>query len=599
MCGILGIATTPDHQPGADDDVIRRMRDRMTHRGPDDEGLWRSRNVALAHRRLAVLDPTPAGHQPMITADGRFALVYNGELYNDPELRAELTGLGASFSTGCDTETALTALVRWGPRAIDRFRGMYALALVDTHAQTITLARDPLGIKPLHYWTGTLGGRPHLVFASEIQAILEHPGIRAQPDLVGVSAYLTTIRTTMGSRTMFMGVNTLEPGQILTFDLQQPTRIAASRSIEVLPGPLELDADVVRHVVSDSVTRHLRADVPTCCLLSGGLDSAICTKVASERTEWLKTYCAGDPDAAPINGVPQSDDFAHARSVAHQLGTSHTEVRVDRQLFRQRWGDMIDRSGMPLSTPNEVAINEVARTLRADGHVVTLSGEGADELFAGYDGPLRSAIEHIENGDRDPGLFQLNCAAWIGPDVKAALFNPDVWTALDRDDELITGYRESFESLRLPGDEPLQTHLRFQRRINLEGLLRRLDSATMLESVEGRTPFADIEVAALADSLPMDRRIRFNGADARTKIALRDAFAGDLPAAIVERPKASFPLPFQSWVADSIDQLDRSTLVSEMFLPEAIDAVKARPTELWNLAWPMLNVAMWSSRWWG
>lgn len=592
MCGILGIATARGREPSLDDRSVARLRDLMTHRGPDDAGLWRRENVVLAHRRLSVLDPTPGGRQPMVSPDGLTALVYNGELYNDAELRGELEAEGVVFRTSCDTETVLHALTRWGAGALPRFRGMFALGFYDARAHTLTLARDPFGIKPLYYCrAGT-----ELVFASEVAPILAHPAVTPEPDFAGVSAYLSTIRTTIGERTLFAGVRTLLPGQVLTFDLSgDELRVTSS---ELPAAAQDAESTDLRAVVEGSVRAHLRSDRPLCCLLSGGLDSSICAHGAAPLVALLHTYCSGAPDAEAVDGVPQSEDFAHARLVADAVGSVHTEAPVSRGLFAERWGQIVSRTGVPLSTPNEVAINEVARTLRTDGHIVTLSGEGADEMFGGYDRPLRLAAAHVAAGNDDPGLFQLASTAWVPPDTKPSLLREHVWRGLDGDAHLVETYRETYRRVAVGTDDPLDAHLRFLRRVNLAGLLLRLDSATMLESVEGRTPFADVRVAGAADALPMARRFSISPDGANTKTALREAFAGDLPEAVVRRPKASFPLPFQRWVGDRADALGHP-LLAELFTEAAIEAVRANPSGLWSLAWGMVNLGMWAARWWG
>ncbi len=210
--------TTRSERPSLSDARADALADGMRSRGPDGAGIFRRDNVLLLHRRLAVRDPGPSGSQPMTSADGRHVLVYNGELYADRELRDELTALSqppGGFRGTSDTETVLAALSTWGTGALERMRGMYALAYVDMREQQLILARDPLGMKPLYWWTdGT-----ELVFASTPAAVLGHPGVPLRPDLEMVSAYLTTIRTVLGKRTLFYGVQTLEPGEILEVDL--------------------------------------------------------------------------------------------------------------------------------------------------------------------------------------------------------------------------------------------------------------------------------------------------------------------------------------------------------------------------------------------
>ncbi len=610
MCAILALATRDGADLQITDTQAIAMRDAMAHRGPDDATLSRRDNVILAHRRLSVIDPTPAGRQPMASPDDRYALIYNGELYNDADLREQLTRLAVRFRSSCDTETVLQALITWGPSALSRLRGMYALALHDRDNQTLTIARDPLGVKPLYLWTGTIAAQPQAVIASEIPAILAHPHIPARPDLQGVSAYLTTIRTVTRERTLFQGVRSLRPGEQITIDLRSDTLretstdLWSARRTQTLQGAEDFRADV-----SDSVFRHLRADVPTCALLSGGLDSSVITAVARQHTGSLNTYCAGAHAAGS-----DSDDFAAARLVAGHLGVNHTEAPITRELFTQRWPDMIARQGMPLSTPNEVAINEVARVLRSQGHVVALSGEGADELLGGYEIPMLQAWEHAGAAPHlpsDPALFHIMANAWIPPAAKAGVLNEPALRAIESDHALTQAYASEFawiEASRpdpMPRETPresrLQDHLRFQRRMNLANLLQRLDSAAMLESVEGRTPFADIEIASLCERLPMSSKYTPpDGAlPSRTKIALRDAFARDLPHQIVSRPKASFPLPFQGWLADQLPALQRSTLARELFTDAARAAVVQQPERTWPMAWPMLNIALWGERWWG
>ncbi len=610
MCGILAIATLAGAPVDLSDAQAIAMRDRLAHRGPDDATLLRRANVLLAHRRLSVIDPTPAGRQPMSSPDDRYSLIYNGELYNDADLRAELERSGVRFRSSCDTETVLQALIAWGADALPRFRGMYALAFHDAKNQTLTLARDPLGIKPLYLWTGQIAGRSHAVAASEIPAILAHPHISARPDILGVSAYLTTIRTVTRERTLFEGVRSLRPGERITIDLRADTlRETSSDLWETLAAQAPSPADDLRSQVMRSVRLHLRADVPTCCLLSGGLDSSAIVASAAPHCPSLRTYCSGAP-----NTGADSDDFPAARLVANHLGVAHTEAPITRELFLERWPDMIARQGLPLSTPNEVAINEVARTLRAQGHVVALSGEGADELLGGYEIPMLQAWEHINAAPHmptDPGLFHILANAWIPPSAKAGVLNEPALRAIESDSALIDAYQQEFawvEATR-PSKMPreserearLQDHLRFHRRMNLPNLLQRLDSATMLESVESRTPFADARIAALCERLPMSRKYTppTLAAPAHTKLALREAFAPDLPEQIVSRPKASFPLPFQGWLDGHLPALERSSLARELFTDAARAAVNHNPAQTWHMAWPMINIALWGERWWG
>jgi len=563
------------------------MRDALASRGPDDAGVARVGGALLAHRRLRVIDPTDAGRQPMTTRDGRFTIVYNGEIYNDAEVRARLEVEGVRFVSSCDTETVLRAVERWGMDAASRLRGMYAFVVADARDRVCLIARDQHGIKPL-YLASCAGA---LLFASEIRGILAHPGFSARADRIAMSAYLSNIRPEFGDRTLFEGVRPHEQGRwsLLSMD---DGRVRETRLVPAHEGG---GIEATRPVVEGSVAAHLRADVPMCALLSGGLDSAIIASIAITRLGSLHTFCAG----AMADGF--DDDFAHARALAETLGADHTEVEVNRAVFLERWVSMIDATMVPLSTPNEVAIDRVAHALSSRGFVVALSGEGADELFGGYAVPMAQAeaFAHAsERSDACAGHFHLASNAWMSAQHKAAALAPDWLDGAEGDAQLAAWYQSVYDTIRAGADTPLEAHRRFHERVNLANLLRRLDSATMLHGVEGRTPFADRIVSAHAAMLPMHEKF-VGGQEPRTKIALREAFKDRLPETIVRRPKASFPLPFQDWVGAMARVLTRSAFAREHFTREAIEAVARDPKGLWNLAWPMLNLTLWGERVWG
>jgi asparagine synthase (glutamine-hydrolysing) len=536
------------------------------------------------------------------------AIVYNGELYNDDELREELQQRGVVFTSGSDTETVVAAIGVWGERAVDRLRGMYAVAWVDVEKGRLLLARDPLGIKPLYFACVQSDGRDVVYVGSEVKAVLAGEGVDARPDPVVVSSYLTTIRTTLGERTLYRGISTLEPGQRVVFSADGARMKRSGWSWWEGAGgdgaEQVMDVEGVRGMVVDSVKRHLRSDVPVCCLLSGGLDSSIVARCARDlpvgfREREMTTFCAG-ADA----GSGGSDDFAFASVMAKEVGSRHVEARVTREMFKERWSSMVSRLAVPLSTPNEVAINEVARTLRGMGYTVALSGEGADELFGGYDVIMGLCAKMVrESGAawrEQGGRFHLDLAAWVPVDAKDTVLKGDVHAAGERDLVLVGEYERIFrECAAGVGDaDGLQAHLRFQRRVNLAGLLLRLDQATMLESVEGRTPLADQVVACAAERLAMGMKFvegegGVGGVQHRTKIALREGFGSVLPREIAVRPKASFPLPFQGWVGDMAGVLRESRFAKEWFTEEAIETVCRYPEQAWKFAWPMVNLAVW------
>ncbi|MDX2146296.1 MAG: asparagine synthase (glutamine-hydrolyzing) [Planctomycetota bacterium] len=686
MCGVLGVVAragvsvlSPGQgraTPGGDGDSrasysstlgltwtqIERMRDAMAHRGPDGAGVLDAGNVVFAHRRLAVIDQTSAGDQPVSSPCGRFVLTYNGELYNDDELRRELDGFvrdrGWRWRSRCDAETVLVALARWGQAGLSRLRGMYALGFLDLERGDVLLARDPLGIKPL-YWTRPGDARGEsIVFASEIAPLLRHPAVSARPDLGVMDAYVTTIRTTLGPRTLYQGVYTMLPGQSLNIDLRdlrvQSGRVAMPRVVQATTeSDPEGEPAQTREIVLDSIARHLRSDVATCCFFSGGLDSTIIAASAQRLGSPLATIASGAADA------DAGSDLAWAARSAAELGLDHHGVGLTRDRFEANWLELVQLNRLPLSTPNETAIYELARAARARGAVVALSGEGADEIFAGYQESLDLAwafeqaratgvltTSHAKgewsgglgatsrqptgagllcDGDRlvwarEAAAFQRDLGAWIKPGLRDRVLAEPVHRAAREHEQGLTVQSVYEEALAdalqdaerdADADESeasirVRAHLGFQRRINLSGLLLRLDQSTMRVGLEGRTPLADGVVAAhaagcsLAElySPPSGLTSGLTGGAGtspapRTKLVLRRAFERDVPPGVLNRPKSSFPLPFQGWMENLTQVARTSPLVREVFTTEAIDAACADPSALWNIAWPMFNVALW------
>lgn len=595
MCGILGIVARSGGPALPDDAVVLRARDLMTHRGPDGAGFIRYGNLVFAHRRLSVIDPSPLGAQPMMNAAGDGVIVYNGELYNDVTLRESMS---VDFRSHCDTETLVELLSREGASALSRLRGMYAFGFADLKRRTLLLARDPLGIKPLYYSQGDGVIR----FASEIPPLLALPDISTQPDFVGVRAYLSTIRTTIGAHTMYRDIKTLLPGEWIEFSLDDPTRVIR-RGLTPMSSSFGEDA---RELIAESVRLHLRSDVPMCALLSGGLDSSIIVREASTQVRRLQTYCSGarsgDPHAV--------DDFSVAREVAAFCGTEHHEAPVTRELFVARWGELISASRVPMSTPNEVAINEVARVLRSQGHVVALSGEGADELFGGYDISLTAAAR-IHTVGKVPiahaAAAELQGASWIPCGALGGVLSEDAAVADGGLDSTLREYINEFERVGYAREsDPVQAHLRVQRRINLAGLLLRLDGATMRASVEGRTPFADAIVGSFAEALSLDQKFDVRAKDgetageraARTKLVLRRAYAGVLPESVITRPKASFPLPFERWLVEENPLRDyvHTHFAREVLNVPLLHALLSDPGTHWRVLWPVANLAAWGSK---
>jgi asparagine synthase (glutamine-hydrolysing) len=342
-----------------------------------------------------------------------------------------------------------------------------------------------------------------------------------------------------------------------------------------------------------------------CALLSGGLDSSIIVREAAAHVRRLQTYCSGAPSSDPH----VVDDFSVAREVAAFCGAEHHEAPVTRELFVARWGELVSASRVPMSTPNEVAINEVARVLRSQGHVVALSGEGADELFGGYDISLTAVSRVHADGKasiEQAAAAELQGASWIPSDALGGVLTESAASAEGGLQTTLREYVAEFERVGYAAEvNPVQAHLRVQRRINLAGLLLRLDGATMRSSVEGRTPFADVIVGAFAESLSLDRKFDVGAREgenpseraARTKLILRSAYADSLPDAVIRRPKASFPLPFEGWLAEEnpLREYVNTHFAREMLNEPLLHALLQDPRTHWRLLWPVANLAAWGS----
>lgn len=628
MCGILVIAAAGRDRPSVDLRTALRMRDRMEHRGPDGAGIRAEGPAIIGHRRLAIIDPA-GGDQPWIeppcpgagdsTIEGELVLAYNGELFDADRLRADLPG---PWRTRCDTEVVARVLQRHGAAGLPMLRGMYAIAAWWPKRRVLLLARDPLGIKPLHWSVVDAPGGPEVVAASEIPAILDHPHVRAEPDWATVSSYLSTIRLTLGDRSLYHGIRTLRPGERVRFDLSasspRPLHGQDERLSTIWPSadPAPIDDAAVeetRSVVESSIRSHLVADVPVGAMLSGGIDSTVIAATIRGEGRDLRTWCAGARESIDAEG----GDPHHAAMAARALDTRHETVGLTRSDFAERWPWLVERLGLPLGTPNEVAIHAVAQSARA--HVpVLIGGEGADELFAGYGGAVDAILRRSESfipGAPVPSATSvlIEVSSWIPPALKPRVLTPDALDAAGHDVELLEDLqRDTAAADARPGDpRPLLAAL---GRRNLAGLLARLDTATMLESIEARVPFADPMVALAAARMPLSRLAARVGAEVpiptagaagvapaaesrlETKRILRQAFRGRVPDAIARRPKASFPLPLAEWVADGVDALD-SASARTVLREDAIATVRSDPRGHALAAWPMINIARWLSRW--
>ena len=600
MCGLFGILSSGDDGLPRDESTFQALRDLLAHRGPDDSGAWADRNAWIGHRRLAIMDPT-GGHEPFVIGAGTAdpcIVVFNGELLEHQDLRRALEAEGEVFRTTCDAETAAVALARWGEAALDRFRGMFAVAWYRPATRRLCLARDPMGVVPLLH---TVDPSSRFVFSSELGPILAHLGGAARVDSDTVATYLATIRITTGDRTLVEGVRTIRPGHLARIDLDHPRpRIdirawwTPPRATGELTGD---DADeAIRGAIEDSLEAHLQSDVEVCSLLSGGIDSAVLTRLAVDRRSDWRTFTATGGD-----GIDDPDRAA-ARVMAEVLGLQTTEVSVNETTESPlaRWRRMIRTLGVPLGTPNEIAINALAEAVRDAGVKVAISGEGADELLGGYEPVLRvvSGIAATGPSAEVAAAALLEIVSWISPARQGEVLSGPWVEAIGGRHGLLRETADAIESGGSPADP--RSYLHWLQQVNLTGLLGRLNHAGMLASIEARPPFADRRVAETVARIATDDLFSVSSdpdRPAATKITLRRAFAGRLPEGILTRPKASFPTPFAPWaiemledsaVRDGLEPLLAAESMQALVTPGGTDSISPM------LAWPLANLGSWS-----
>lgn len=578
MCAIAGLFNFGS-APTDDRAIVARMRDTMTHRGPDDAGLYQSpdRRVVLAHRRLSIVDLSPAGHQPMTNEDETIWITFNGEIYNHLERRAPLLARGHTFKSSSDTEVIVHAYEESGHACVSRLDGMFAFALWDARRRELLLARDRLGKKPLYYTFAS--GR--LVFASEIKALLQHPAVRRDIDPVALDAFLTFSHTP-APLTLFKNVFKLPAGHVLRCPADGTMRLERYWSPldgEAWPAANGAESvERVRELLERSVTKRMMSDVPIGAFLSGGLDSSTNVALMSQRSSTpLRTFSIGFEG---FGSAENFHDLPYARKVAQTFGCQHEETMVTADDCQRLVPQLVWQQDEPIGDPACVPMHFVAQAAKAHGVTVVLVGEGSDEVFGGYPEMTRLIASHdskwrrlrhlpragrqaLYHGARAAGLDDgrtdvlRRLAAgepfYWGLDVvfsdleKRRLYRPNrapEWSASAASAMVSSYYRELAQSR--PNADFLQqmSYVELSNRLP-ELLLMRVDKFSMAHSLEARAPFLNHELVSYAISLPQHAKI----AAGETKRVLKKAVADLLPADVVHRPKQGFRVPLPEWLA--------------------------------------------------
>lgn len=629
MCGICGVLDLNGRIFPPND--LRAMSSVLRHRGPDDEGELFSGPLAMAFRRLSIVD-VAGGHQPMANEDGTIWIVFNGEIYNEPDLRPLLEQRGHCYATNSDTETILHLYEEYGEDCVRHLRGMFAFAIWDTRGKKLFCARDRLGIKPFYY--ALIGDR--FAFASEIKALLEIPELRprlnrrALPEFFALG-YLSS------EETMFEGIYKLLPGHRLLIELSQGDKepcITQYWDLDVSSPDHQLkEADYVAkfsELFTEAVRTHLRSDVSLGVFLSGGLDSsAIAAVVAGLCQQPVQTFSVGYKE-------DRYSELRYARQVAAHIGAEHNEIILGPEEFLASLPQMIWHEDEPIVWPSSVALGHVAR-LAGEKVKVVLSGEGADEILAGYlkyrvtlwnlrigpsyrklvPQPLRRAVQRalasrflpdwVQRKLRHSFLYYSEALQEIYFDNFYSVFpqrqHSQMFSrALREEVQEIDPYGNSlqFFSFDTQNADLLNQLLYVDMKTYLVELLMKQDQMSMAASVESRVPFLDHKLVEFAASAPARYKVRgLSG-----KYLLRRVMVGKLPETVLHRNKKGFPTPIRPWLQNQLfdevrriltdGRLAERQLVNTEFIRNLLGALREGSSEAAEGCWRLLNFELWS-----
>ncbi len=622
MCGIVGILNR--NRDPVSSVILRKMADAITHRGPDSEGFYIDGAIGLGHRRLAIIDLSPAGRQPMSSLDGRYILSYNGEIYNFQELRVILTARGYQFNSRSDTEVLLYAYVEWGEKCLNYLNGMFAFAIWDKQKQELFLARDRYGIKPLYY---THQGQT-LLFASEVKAILEHPDYHREMDRKALLEYFT-FQNFFTDLTLFKGVKLLPAGSYLKVSLHSPQPIVIERywdyqftePEETLPQGDYLEE--LDRLFRQAVNRQLISDVDVGAYLSGGMDSGSITAVAASQLPYLKSFTCGF-DLHSASGIEVGyDEREKAEYMSYLFKTEHYEMvlkagDMERVMPKLTWHLEEPRVGQ--SYPNFYVAQLASKFVK-----VVLAGTGGDELFGGYPWRYYRAVVN-SSFEQYIDKYYLFWQRLIPNKSIQEVFKPiwsdvsQVWTR----DIFRDVFKQSASTLTSPEDY-INHSLYLEAKTFLHGLLVVEDKLSMAHSLETRVPFLDNDLVDFAMNLPVKLKlgnlgevVRLNENEQASKTAkyfqktqdgkllLRKVMEKYIPKEITAGIKQGFSAPDASWFkGESIDYVKK-----ELFNPNAIIYNFLDRTAVHNLVnehlegkqnrrlliWSLLNVQNWCER---
>lgn len=615
MCGLCGVVDFSG--TSIDETVIRAMTRTLRHRGPDDQGIAVSGAMGFGHTRLSIIDLTSTGHQPMHSSDGQVTLVYNGEIYNFADLRETLKQDGHVFLGRSDSEVVLHAYLRWGIDALRRFNGMFALAIWDARTETLYLARDRFGIKPLYHYRLPSG----IVFGSEIKALLASGRVPRRVHIVGLHEYIY-YGSALGDNTLFEGIAKVLPGHFLTVNRSnvRSTPYWQIQDIEQVEVEHKEATATIRERLEQAVRAQLVSDVPVGVFLSGGIDSSAITALASKHYQGrLQTFSVGFDYDQGVNELPK------ARQVARQYGTEHHELHVEGYRLRHVIEHLVSCHDEPFGDAANIPLYLLCRELSGNPKVI-LQGDGGDEIFAGYQRysvlsfywawrtiqPLarwmhdrawwhsfyyRGASILHKIGMSDTGQLM---ASLLTPETTAVplrILNASLQQHLRATDP----FAEYYEwDRRLEHLDIVQRMLYTDIRILLPNLyLEKVDKATMSHGIEVRVPMLDKSLVDYVLGLPANLKVRLG----QKKWILRRALRGMVPDAILDAPKTGFSVPYGYWLRKPLADYLRSILLdgavaeSRLFEPRQLRRCLMEHTsgqqDHDSLLWKALHLALW------
>lgn len=631
MCGFIGTVnqTIPN---------FLSLVKELSHRGPDEQGIYEDKKIQLGFRRLSIID-LKNGAQPLFSKDKRYALMFNGEIYNYKYLKKILQNKGIKFKTQSDTEVLLESFIFWGKECLTKINGMFAFVIYDFKKEELTLARDRFGIKPLYY--SLTNNHQGIVYSSEIKTLIKTNVVEKTINLDAISSYLS-FRYPYGVGNFFSQIKKVEPGEVLVFNngnidkkkyweiplIQETSNSKEETLIEELEDILDL-------VVKD----HLESDVSVGSLLSGGLDSSLITTMMNKYQKNFNTFSASFDDEG-------YDENVYAKKVSNKINSNHTNIKLNSKNYFESLDKIIDHKYLPLYIPHEVALFDLFKNIKLSNKVV-ISGEGADEMFGGY-GRVQGAgfdykkikyfdyfgkflgKKNIYNFFNAESIFTHEKLSrkdhfykiynWFTMNQKEKILSEKIYSEINQDTKSQTFWQNEFDEIRNM-DENNKFIFLFQK-FHLQCLLDRLDLMSMAHSVEARVPFCDHRITTFLSKIPYKYKIKWKSTFSKIKaiFSLSDAHSEKLndskyilrkistkfiPKEITTRKKLGFPVPLDAWFSNEKDKkfikeilLDDKTKKRGIFDIKEVESLINNKENLsydfWGKKiWMLLNLEIW------